>query len=160
MKSENLDRAWLDDEGHNKPDAEIKTIYSNWSARKWDEHLSRIEGKQTELLLDDPSMIDNISQEDYEQGFLAISDCLNENTFQNLQETFLKILEEMTENQRQVLDYIFWKNLNLCEISRLLGVSRTAVQGTRDRALKRFGKVLLQLVSKERQSEKINNDIA
>lgn len=160
MKSDDSkNKPWLKSDGQTMSDLELKQVCAHWSPQQWEDYLSTLDGKQMELLLDDPTAIENVSQEDHDKALLAISDEIDGSSHPSLQEVITKILKRIPKNQRQVLNYIFWEDLSLSEAARRLGVTRSAVQHTRDRALKRVHKMLLQVTSRECSVNQVKNSL-
>ncbi len=148
MKKKSTSKIWTQKDGLPMSDEEIKKVCHSWSASDWETYLdSTVDVKQKELLMENSSMMgrlsENLSQEDHEKVFSPATDPKN---FLHLEEILGEIINQLSENQRQVLHHIFWENLSLGGASKKLGVSRVAVKYTKDRALKRISDLLLKEV--------------
>lgn len=155
MKDNN--KPWLDDKGQPLPDEQIKVVCQNWNPQIWEDYLSTIEGKQTELLLDNPTLIESFSQDDYNK---SISNLVDKKDFPNLKAFFSEVLKRLPSNQHLVLHHIFWENMSIQNIAQEMGASRQSVEATRDRAFKKLSRALLQAISKDSQKDIKSENLA
>ncbi len=146
MKKNKINKPWMNGKSQLRSDKEISEICHDWSMDEWEEYFSTtVDVQRTENLMEEASLVENISQKDYESIFPSAS---NKKNFKFLEAAFQEIFKNLSDHQRQVLNYLFWEDLNLSEIAKKLCVTRMAIQSTKDRALKRISKLLLQEVAR------------
>ena len=137
-------KPWLNEKEQPLATTEIKAICSQWNSQTWEDYLSSLEAPQTELLLDDPDTIDEYSQEEF-----SLSNIMSTaNDFPRLKELISKILGHLPKNQRIVIHSIFWEGIGVNNLAKKTGVSKSAIQQTRDRALKQISRILLDTIIK------------
>ena len=159
MKGEPFTRKpWIDAKGQRLDDSLLKVACRNWSSQDWEEYLSTLETNSGENILERGEDIENLSQEKYEEALLAVSEELDEKQFPHLKRVFIQIMKQIPERQRKVLHYLFWEGLSVSATARRMGVSRPAIQQTRDRALKRVTEKLLQISGQHQQKNTVRKE--
>ena len=148
QNSNNKKKPWLDRNGQPLSTDELKSISRKWGPSMWEYYLSSIEVEQTEFLLEDPNSVDDLSYEEY-KNFACQS--MEKKDFPNLRIILEKVIHDLPKKQSQVLHHIFWEGLSMSEISKKYEVSRTAIQRTKERALRRAEKLLFKLFSKKKK---------
>ena len=120
-------KPWLNKNGEPFSDEELKKRSSSWAMQEWEDYLSSLEVDTTEILLEDPSKIEFLSETEHLKSLEAISED-NELNAPKLRALIKAMLNYIPENQKQVIHNLYWEKLTLAEISRRLGVSKTAVR--------------------------------
>ena len=136
----------MDENGQPLSTSELKSISKGWSRSTWEDYLSSLEVLRVETLLEDPTPIDQLSQEDYEK---CLPGSKEEKDLPALKKVLGEIIIRLSEKQQKVLRHIFWEDLSLDEIARKYGVSKASIRRTRDRALKQAKNYYLELSQEE-----------
>ena len=116
-------------------------LKKEWNANEWEEYLKTIESPQTELLLDDPELVEAISEEKFKEG---VANNMGQNYSAQLNKIIGLLMEGLTEKQKQVLHHLFWESRTQRETARIMGIRHSSVQKIRERALTSFGRILLK----------------
>ena len=148
----NNTKPWLDSSGEIKSDSELKRVCQNWSSEQWEDYLSTIGGFQTEIILDEPKSIESLSQLKYDTEFQSMISSVEFKDLSSLKKIIREILTQIPENQRKVLDFLFWQDLSVRGTAKRMKISRSAVQQTKDRALKSVAKMIFYVASKSSNS--------
>ena len=135
------EKPWLKSDGTHKSDREIKRSCKDWSPSVWENYLRTVEIEQEEILLDDPLLTEEYSQEEHDLYCRSVFDVKD---LPNLKEALLQAFEGLTSKQKQVLNQIFFEKMNLREVGYCIGISSHGVARIRDRALRSVGLILVQ----------------
>ena len=104
---------WLKLDGTLKSKKEIKRSCKDRSPSVWEEYLKTLEVNQEEILLDDPVLIEEHSQEADDNYYNSV---LSVKEFPVLKKHLLDSIKELTFKQRGVLRLLFWDELNLRKV--------------------------------------------
>ena len=137
-------KPWLNPDGTLKSDEEIKLSSKNWSPSVWESYLKTLEVDQEELLLDDPTFIEEHSQEEHHTHSQNLPSLME---LPALRKYLFKAVEELTPKQQEVLSYLFLEDLSLRGAGKKMGISAVAVIRIRDRALKSLGQIFVDRVT-------------
>ena len=144
---------WLDKKGKQLNDTELREICKDWKPSQWEEYLQSIESGQTELLLSNPI-------EQYLSGTVVseveVTEEENEenNNHSRLFDLLNQSLEQLTTNQKNIIEAIYWNDHTLQEIADELDISKVAVSLTRDRAFKQIAKFMLSHIFEQHMEAK------
>ena len=111
----------------------------------WEEYLFEFEGSQKEILLDNPKQIEKMTDQQFKEGF---SDLIGTNYSPHLEKLIKKMMDELTDKQRQVLLKIYWESKTEREVADSLGVAKSSVHDIKKRAQVKIGQMLLTLSKK------------
>lgn len=128
-----------------KENDSIVKLVESWKASDWEQWLDQQEKPPKEILFDDPTSVENHSQEDQER---FIRDTFEKQEYPALKNSLKEAVRSLTEKQQEVLHLLFWDNKSLKEISTQLSITTVAVGRIRDRALKKLGNDLLKQVTR------------
>ncbi|MFK7826806.1 MAG: sigma-70 family RNA polymerase sigma factor [Oligoflexales bacterium] len=133
-------KPWLDKNGEPLSDEKIMKIKDDWSLDTWEEFLtSQVEYARQESLLDSPDEIDTC-----QSGYTEIAgefEAGDKFTFLHFQ--VKKYLRHLNQREKKIIRALFWEGLSQRELAEQYGLSRAAITGTRDRALKKLGSLLI-----------------
>ena len=73
----------------------------------WQEYLSKLEGSQRELILDNPKQIEKMTNEQFKEGF---SNLVGTNYSSYLKKLIKKMMEKLTNKQREVFLKLYWES--------------------------------------------------
>ena len=119
---------------------EIRKSCKNWSFNIWENYLKTLEVEQQETLLDDPFLIEELSEkkcDTYQRGIPSVEE------FSVLKKYLFEAFRELTDKQQVVLNRTVLEGLGLQEVSESMDISICAVVRIRDRALKSLGSTLI-----------------
>ncbi len=119
-------KPWLNSRGYLFTDDELKSISKSWTRKTWEEYLDYIETPRTESILDEDHYTGLAEKLKY--SFEQVDDC-------DLQGELSLALINLTDKQREILEFIFWDGLTTRDIGFKLNISSAAVQKIKDRAL-------------------------
>ena len=132
---------WLDPRGFPLSDEDLKVVSSFWNNKTWERYLSSLDGSQTQSLIE-PWRYDQLAKEMEHSIF-------DDGTISDAQIELGKLfaaLEELTEQQRKVIQMFYFDEKSEREISRALRIDKAAVHRHKTRALKKI-KELIEEVS-------------
>lgn len=130
-------RPWLQMDGKVTPDEYLKTLTPGWSTETWDRYLTWFEGQGSESLIS-PWRYDKVCEESTE----SIFEFAQSNADDELRNRVAQFLAELTEQQRQVIEMIFWHGRSERYVARELGIKQVSVHGLKKRALNKISGLL------------------
>lgn len=129
----------------------------NWSTEEWESYLSKLEAPQREDLLADPTSIENLNSDYYLENF---SNLIGQNYTPNLRDLCASIMEKLTPHQQQIITEIYWNDKSAQELSKEMGLSRTAIRKAKERAELQMKKYILNLQENQNRKNSENNQEA
>lgn len=136
--------SFLKADGTFKSEEEIKKSCKNWNPSVWEDYLKTLEVEQEEILLEDPSRIEDHSQEESD---IHRQNVPSKNELPILKRYLFEAVKELTYKQRAVLSQIFLEGLTLKMVGQNMEISAYAVARVRDRALRSLGLVLIKRIA-------------
>ncbi len=121
-----LNKPWLNSRGYLFTDDELKSISKFWNQKTWEDYLDFIETPRTESILE---------EEHYTGLAEKLKYTIEQEEDRDLQSELSLALINLTEKQREILEFIFWDGLTTRDIGFKLSISSAAVQKIKDRAL-------------------------
>ncbi len=121
---------------------------SEWSAIQWEEYLETLESPQTELILDNPNLVEAMSEETFREG---VANLMGTNYSPKLNRVIALMMDALTDKQRNVLNLIYWESKSLREVAGLLGINFSSARDIRDRGLANLSKIMIKSVVKPNQ---------
>lgn len=131
------ERPWLLENGDRTPDDHLKTLTPYWSAEIWESYLTWFETPRPESLIA-PWRYDQICEESTE----SIFEFAQSNADDELKNRVAQYLAELTKQQRQVIEMIFWEGRSERFVAQSLGINHKSVHRLKLRALKKITHLL------------------
>lgn len=128
---------WLQMNGKLTPDEYLKRLTPSWDAETWERYLAWYETPRAESLVS-PRKYDQICEEATDSIFVNAQS----NADDDLKNRVSVYLAGLTEQQRQVIDMIFWHGRSERFVARALGINQKSVHRLKFRALKKIGHLL------------------
>ena len=144
-------KPWLNGDGKLKSNEEMKKISKSWSADTWEAYLSSLETQQTECLLEDPTQIENLSNEAHEDFWALIDrDEQGKRDKSQLRSLIQTCLDVVSPREREILKKIFWENKSERAVADELGISRNSLKVLKSRGLSKIKHFILMGGIKEK----------
>lgn len=131
------ERPWLLSDGKTTPDEHLKALTPFWSAEMWDRYLAWYETPRPESLIP-PWRYDQICEENTQ----SIFDLAQSNAEAELKNRVESHLAQLTGQQRQVVEMIFWEGRSERYVAQQLGINQKSVHRMKLRALKKITHLL------------------
>ena len=126
---------WLLPDGKMKSRKEIRKSCKNWSSDIWENYLKTLEVEQQETLLDDPFLIEELSEREcdtYQRGIPTFEE------FSVLKKYLFEAFRELTDKQQIVLNRTVLEGLGLQEGFREYGYFHLCCCSYKGSCLKEF----------------------
>lgn len=144
MSNENKPKRkpWEDENGNLLLDDELKIVSRSWSEKTWDDYLKTIETPQREVML--PNLDRVLLKRDAQQvvSEYAAKEASEESSLYLSPLAVRKALLELTCRQREIIDLIYFEDMNIEAAARKLRISRQAASSALSRSLERLKGVL------------------
>lgn len=134
------DAPWLLMNGNITPEEHLKTLTPSWNAETWEKYLIWFEdltGQRAESLV--PSRRYDEECERQEESIFVFAQSNADDELRNFVGHYLK---KLTNQQRRVIELIFWEGRSERFIAKSLGISGIAVHQMKKRALKSLSQSL------------------
>ena len=128
-------KPWLNEDGRNKTDAELKKITPNWKPGVWEEYLTTLEVRRKEDSILPPSEMDTFSTEQHISLMFSMA---SEQSYPLLKVVINACTHELTPRQRDVVIRHYWNDETIAEIAASMGVSKQSVHKTMQTALSKI----------------------
>ncbi len=126
-------KPWLNNDGSQKSDEEIKAVMHSWSMEIWDRYLKNYEHEAEEVLLENGADIEAYSYED---------DCWSLGEAKERDDDFADqakdLVAALPRLEARVIRLTFWQGLSTEEIAKRLHRSTSDVAQTLERAKRRL----------------------
>jgi RNA polymerase sigma factor (sigma-70 family) len=148
-------KPWLDADGNVYPDTKLMELKRSWTLSTWEEFLrTEVDVSRQEVLLHSPDYIENCSR-----GFTEmVGEMDTEDQYPRLRMQINRYLKRLSNKEQQVLNAIFWEGKSQRELAKKYKVSRTAINNTRDRALKKLGTFFVESLSARISAQELMTD--
>ncbi|NRA63411.1 MAG: sigma-70 family RNA polymerase sigma factor [Pseudobacteriovorax sp.] len=142
------DKPWLNEDGSEKTQAELKEIVKTWGADTWADYIAYLdenEPKLQEFFLHE-NQIKDISEgiQQVESVFARLK-TRGEDGFSKLVRS---AVEQLPPRQRQVIKSKYYENLTYKKIGEKLGIATPSVQTHHDRAIAKLKEKLEGILGK------------
>lgn len=127
------EQPWLLTNGDKTQDHHLMTLTPSWSAEIWERYLTWFETPRSESLISS-RRYDQICEESAE----SIFEFAQSNAEDELKNRVAQYLAELTGQQRQVIELIFWEGRSERFVAHQLGIKQQAVNRLKRRALKKI----------------------
>ena len=132
---------WRNPDGTKKTDAEISRLGQNWDLETWEQFLDEDVGKITEngrlyfvgKLEDNPALEKQVEEDDKFSNKMKNLD---------LEVIFKLAFEELTPQERLILDKLFWEGRSLKRVAKDLNTTPSNISTTKARVLKKLKGIL------------------
>ncbi len=140
---------WLDVHGQPISDSHLKMLSKTWSAQTWEAYLTWYQMPRAESLVS-PRRYDQLREQTTESLFgIAQS-----NADDALKDRISVYLDGLTEQQRQVIEMVFWQGRSERYVAHELGIRQQSVHRLKNRSLKKIRDLLREgVVSRIKRGE-------
>lgn len=131
----NASKPWLNSKGDALPASVIARICQDWTKEVWESYLQTLERGQSELIFENPHIIDN--QIRFNGNTLAniVSESKN---LPHLKTALRICLDELGKTEYEAIKMHFLQNKSQSEIAREIGVHRSSINRAISRGLKKL----------------------
>ena len=140
---------WLDEDGKERSDDEIRVLGQEWSAETWERYLDRdfkaeLDEKNvfTFPYVDTPRVL---------AGAELLEFLRESKRYPKMESAFLLALKELPEVQALTVKGLFWDDKSIQEIAKEVGTTPATIRAAKSRALKK----LKELVPSKKFAEKL-----
>lgn len=134
-------KPWLNKDGRNKSDAELKRITPNWKPGVWEDYLTTLEVRRKEDCVLPAAEMDTFSTDQHISTMLSVA---SEQSLPLLKVVINACIRELAPRQRDVVIRHYWDGKTIAEIATSMGVSKQSVRKTMKTAL---AKIKMNLAS-------------
>lgn len=131
---------WLQMNGKVTPEEHLKTITPNWSPETWETYLIWFEnqkGQRAESLVS-PRRYNEVCESQEESIFVYAQS----NADDDLRSVVSEYLNTLTDQQRRVVEMIFWEAKSAREVAQTLGIRHQSILRLKKRALNKINRLL------------------
>lgn len=157
-QAKNKNKPWLDERGFELSKQELKRVSKSWSPKVWDEYLHSIETPRAESLLRYPlETYHQFENDDGDSTALDIypwytemnvgldtNELAEQEVQRNYEEHRYKLIQNMLKSlgprQKQVIELHYLEGRSLGEISQMLRLGKSTVQGYADAGIHQLKK--------------------
>ena len=145
---------WLDEDGKERPDDEIRVLGRKWSAKTWERYLDR----DLKVELDEKNVftfpyMDTSRIMEAAELLEFFRECRN---YPKLEFAFFLAMEELTPNRSAIIKGLYWEGKDVEEIAKELGTTPATIRADKSRALKKLRELVPSKKFGERIERKIN----
>ena len=121
------EKPWLNKNGSQRTEGEIKELCKDWSMEEWESYLSDTEPPARETTIFSPEIMDNYSAEEYANVAFAMA---SDEKYELLKTALRAAIKELTNKQQQTINMYYCDGLPVAEIARRMKVHRKTVDRT------------------------------
>lgn len=145
---------WLNEDGSEKSEQELRELSKNWSPETWDAYLQTVEIEAQEEMFDEDTDFNELSEEDCINFIYTI---LETPDYQHLETALHACLKSLPNTQYRVIHEMYWNRLSERQVAKQLSISKGTVQRAKERALEKIREMFLsgQLQKKIRYLSKV-----
>ncbi len=114
---------------------------NEWSTKQWESYLTEIEADQTEAILSQAGIVEQMPEDYYQEGF---SELIGTNYSEKLTNMVSLLMQALTDRQQAVIKLLSWESYTMNEAAVHLGISKSGIKAIRNRALARISQILLK----------------
>ena len=107
-----------------------------WTPENWEQFLKKIEIPISETLISSNGY-NRRKELQTESIFRRVADTPS----RGLQKKALKLLQPLTERQRQIIELLYWGHKSEREVAKILGISRSTVRVIQKRSIQRIKQI-------------------
>ena len=140
-------KPWLNADGSPKSTAELEEVCRSWSPLEWETYLASTETPQNEVLLDDPTAIEQFA----ESSFASTASMADQLSLPSMKRLLKSQLRRLPSREREIIHMRYFQGLETSEIASRLGISPVTVRTAMGRGLEKLRDHVVRTVTIRRE---------
>lgn len=140
---------WMNDNGQELSTNELKIVCKSWTTEDWESYLDYLEKPQQELILEEPSLIENfapiknvneskMTNRKIATALSYLIEMIQAKLDNEITEIFYDAIACLSSLERKIVHGVYWENKKQIEVARDFSIKKSTVSTLHSRAIKKL----------------------